>query len=381
MLLQLASYAQQQPPVSIRWQKGGALPFLAGQTRSPGYAGMVAGISNDLLLLAGGANFPDSMPWLGGKKKYYDEVFVFRNKGGALIPLPSDTKLLFPVAYAASCSTPNGVFYAGGENSDGISNKSFLLSWNKKKKELHTVRLPDLPFPVTNAAAIAAGSQVLITGGENTDSTLSSFIMLDLQNITAGWKVLPSVPQPLSHTVVISLTGENGNTQVYLMGGRKKNPDGISDFSATVFAYDMTAKTWANKPSLPYPLSAGTGIAAGKDKIILFGGDKGETFRKTEILIAALKNETSEVRKQELLHQKIQLQSSHPGFDQTVLLYDAAAGECTTAGTLSFETPVTTTAFAWDDCFVIPSGEIRAGVRTPQIRLGKIKNRRSSASK
>jgi len=39
---------------------------------APGMAGIIAGAHGGVLIAAGGANFPDKMPWDGGKKIYYD---------------------------------------------------------------------------------------------------------------------------------------------------------------------------------------------------------------------------------------------------------------------------------------------------------------------
>jgi len=55
------------------WRSAGELP-----ANSKGLAGPVTGVCNGKLIVAGGSNFPDSMPWLGGKKKYYSNGYVFR---------------------------------------------------------------------------------------------------------------------------------------------------------------------------------------------------------------------------------------------------------------------------------------------------------------
>ena len=52
------------------WEKVAELPRLNGQAH-PGLAGCYAGHHQGVLLVAGGANFPDGMPWDGGKKQYF----------------------------------------------------------------------------------------------------------------------------------------------------------------------------------------------------------------------------------------------------------------------------------------------------------------------
>src|SRR6188474_1845861 len=61
---------------SITWRQITPLPDPRG------YAGMFAGVAGGKLIVAGGANFPDTMPWEGGKKVWYDTVFVLDRSDG-----------------------------------------------------------------------------------------------------------------------------------------------------------------------------------------------------------------------------------------------------------------------------------------------------------
>ena len=45
-----------------------------------GVAGAFAGTSGGALLVMGGANFPDRMPWEGGTKLWYDTLFALDTK-------------------------------------------------------------------------------------------------------------------------------------------------------------------------------------------------------------------------------------------------------------------------------------------------------------
>jgi N-acetylneuraminic acid mutarotase len=139
--------------------------------------------------------------------------------------------------------------------------------------------------------------------------------------------------------------------------------------------YDVVANSWAEKKTLPYALSAGTGIMINANNIILFGGDKGVVFNKTETLIAAINAETDLVKKQELIKEKNKLQSQHPGFSKEVLWYNIKNDTWKIIGTIPFDAPVTTTAVKWKSNVVIPSGEIKAGVRSPKILVVKIQQK------
>lgn len=357
----------------LRWKEAAKLPTPSDVSKQLGVAGPFAGFHEDALLVAGGANFPDGMPWLGGKKKYYSDVFVFTKKtDGTLALFPVTFHLPYAVAYGASVSTPQGIVCAGGESEAGIVNSAFLLQWNKLKKEITVQSLPSLPIAVTNAFITADGNNVYLAGGETQNNVSTHFYVLDVSDTTKGWQELPSLPQPTSHAVILTQQNENGK-EIYIIGGRKKNRNGISDIYATVFKFDVIHQKWSKAKPLPYPLSAGTGVAFGSHSILLFGGDRGETFHKTEGLIAAINKEKDESKKEELIAQKAAVQSSHPGFSHDVLLYDTNSDTWKTNGIIPFAVPATTTAVKWGNDVFIPSGEIKAGVRTPQILGVEIK--------
>ncbi|MES2773028.1 MAG: galactose oxidase [Bacteroidota bacterium] len=355
----------------MQWQVAASFPAGAGQATALGFAGPVCGVHGPVMLVAGGANFPDGMPWLGGKKKYYDDVYVFKKKGDSIVLTKGEFKLPSAIAYAASCSVPNGILYAGGENDNGISNKVWLLQWNEATSAVTTVSLADLPIALTNAAVTVHGNMVYLAGGETAVAASDAFYCLDLSNTAAGWMQLPSVPIQVSHTVLGVLTA-GGHGSIYLAGGRKKNENGISDLYSLVYAFNIEKNQWIQKKSLPYRLCAGTGVAVNDSRLIMFGGDKGETFHRVETLIAAIGAEQDPAQKAILLRQKNDLQSKHPGFSKEVLIYDAGKDQWKAIGSIPYDAPVTTTAFKWGNDVIIPSGEIRAGVRTPNILKVKL---------
>jgi N-acetylneuraminic acid mutarotase len=52
-------------------------------------------------------------------------------------------------------------------------------------------------------------------------------------------------------------------------------------------------------------------------------------------------------------------------------LYDTIKDTWEKVGNIPFASPVTTVAVKWNGDVLIPGGEIRAGVRTPQFLLGR----------
>jgi N-acetylneuraminic acid mutarotase len=366
MLVTTETFAQKRPTIVQHWQIAGQLPASPGQKQPIGFAGPVAGISNNILLVGGGANFPAAMPWEGGKKKYYDDVFVYHVKDNRLQLLEMVYKLNEKIAYAASCTTSRGVLYAGGENENGISNRTRLLRWNKADQKIDIEELAALPLPVTNAAAAIHNNMVYLAGGETAAGVSNHFFCLDLNQHSPAWHELPALPVPVSHMVLIAGTTET-RPLIYLAGGRKKNANGLSDLYNNFYVFDINENKWVQKKSLPCPLMAGTGIACGADNILLFGGDTGKQFHETELLAQSINQTGDSTLKEKLIKQKNALQAAHPGFSKTVLLYNAGTDEWIAAGEMEYPAQVTTLAINWNGKVLIPGGEIRAGVRTPLI--------------
>lgn len=355
---------------SVEWRNAGSLPPLRTDAPHPGLAGALAGFHNNVLIIGGGANFPDSMPWLGGKKRYHDELYVFKRNAkdyehlkGYRFTLP------FPVAYGASCSTQEGVLYAGGENENGLVSTVMLIRYESGSSKIIIDRLPDLPYPVANGSVAGDGSKIYLAGGETTNGASDKLLCMELQRPETGWTVVTDLPHAVSHAVLL-IAGDPGHRYLYLIGGRKRSASGISKFFASNFRFDLYANRWDERASLPYGLSAGTGYSTGSE-IVLLGGDRGETFHATERLLAQISNEINPLKKDSLTRRKNQIQEKHPGFSREVLKYSVNEDKWIRIGQIPFDTPVTTTALRSGDFEVlIPGGEIRAGVRTPEIIQG-----------
>ena len=355
----------------IAWSVAAMLPSANGAEEQPGLAGPVTGIINNRLIVAGGANFPGGLPWHGNKKVFHNEIFFFEKENGQLVNATvSKQKLPAPVAYCANVTTPDGMVYIGGENEQGILDKVVLVTYKEPSNEIIFSDLPSLPLPLTNVVAAYSDHIIYVAGGNSKDGNSNKFFSLDLSEPGAGWQTLPDIPVKISFAVMtVQLNGDHNC--IYLIGGRRKNSNGLSDIFNTVYQFEIKDNRWKQKRSLPYPISAGTGIANGSNHILIFGGDKGETFSKEEKINAAIRNEKDEQKIKELTKEKITLLEAHAGFTSEVLLYNTITDTWKKSLPLPSGSPVTTTAIKWGDDIIIPSGEIKAGVRTPRILIGK----------
>ena len=376
MLSTLAVSAQKVSP-SIKWKFATELPPSRGQSKSLGFAGVINGVSNNVLIVAGGANFPHGLPWEGGKKYYTDEIHVLQKDGVNFIwNKKVIDKLPEPIGYCGSTSTDRGIAYVGGENENGISNRCYLLRWNNQKERVDIKVLPNLPVALTNIALTHIGNTLYAVGGDEEKISSSSFYSLNLDDAEPQWQTVTHLPIALANATAVFQYVKN-KKEIFVIGGRSKSLSGVSDLHHTVYAFNIDTQKWSECADISNGkyitnLSAACGVALGKDKILIIGGDNGKIFHQIESYIAQITKAKTPEEKVKLTEEKNDLSIHHRGFDKSVLLYDTNSDVWTKIGDLPFPAQVTTTAVMWNNDIVISNGEIRPGVRTPNIMIGKI---------
>src|ERR1041385_6647101 len=115
------------------WKQLPSLPHKEG------FAGSFAGVSHGALLVAGGANFPDKKPWEGGKKIWYDTVFVLEKPDGKWKVAGKLPRLL---GYGVSVTRGDCIVCVGGSDNSRHHADAFRLEW--KGGKLLTTDLPSL---------------------------------------------------------------------------------------------------------------------------------------------------------------------------------------------------------------------------------------------
>lgn len=373
MLTTTAVFAQKTPAEQIEWSIAAKLQAPDGQT-SIGFAGAINAVLQNRLIVAGGANFPDKKPWEGGKKHYSNEIHILEQTGNTFSWDKQKAYLPEAIAYCGNTSTKFGLVYAGGENEKGLSNQVFLMTWDSDQQIPVMKPLASLPIALTNVALTSIGNLVYAIGGDQEKSTSKAVFSLDLSHPEGVWQVLPELPIPLANSVVLAQ-----GSSIYVIGGRTKTATGISDLHSTVFIYHPEKGTWKAGAAITdgkevMNFSAGTGLALGKNEILIFGGDNGKTFHQIETYISRIAKTDDPAEKATLTAEKNQLSIQHKGFYKGLLRYDVGNNTWSKLGELTFPAQVTAMATKWNNNIIISSGEVQPGVRTPNITRGKIKD-------
>jgi N-acetylneuraminate epimerase len=303
-----------------------------------GLAGSFAGVSNGALLVAGGTNFPDKKPWEGGAKAWYDTVFVLERSNREW---KTAGRLPRPLGYGVSAKYASGVVCVGGSDGRTHFRDVFRLEWRDGK--LVTTELSPLPKPIANSCGALVGDTLYIAGGiEQPDAaqTTKDVWALDLGSAEPKWKSVAPVPERGRMLAVaaavgdsfyvvsgVDLSAENDGTPVrhYLRDGYRYNP----------------GEGWKQIADVPRPVVAAPSPAPmNTDGFYVLGGDDGAQVGRAP--------------------------EAHRGFSRSILKYQPSNDTWTELGA----TPaphVTTPCVLWNKLWVVPGGEMRPGVRSPEV--------------
>ncbi len=356
------------------------LPPNSGYTVQPGLAGLYTGMDDDVLIVAGGANFPDKMPWEGGVKTYYDEIFILQKNAGEEYSWGTVVqKIPFASAYGGAVETPYGLLCFGGNITDNCLSKSWFIDYIPGTGGVEIKPGPELPLPLTNFAFAKVDGSVYVAGGLSEPTSASGKHFFRLQ-LTGGnpldwtWETLPPW-EGKPRAFAVGVGQSNGLTNCfYLFSGRNVQSGNDPEILHDAHVFDPYLKQWSvvsEGKQKEFPFMAGTAFPVGAATIVFPSGASGELMKKQQAIenrIASLKDiAANETESDSLQTELINHLNNHPGFGNQLSAFNTITHETYNIGQISGTGQVTTTAVKWDNDVFIPSGEIRPGVRTPGI--------------
>lgn len=375
------SSKQEKMNKMITWTKLPDLPGTA-DTLSLGVSAPFAGVHKTHLLVAGGCNFPDKPVTEGGIKRYYAEIFVLNlNATEADMAWRQVGKLPWPVAYGASVQTPEGVVCLGGNNADSSLVEVVRIGWNTETNEVDMCTLPSLPAAMDNMAATLCGTRLYVAGGNEKGQGCRRFLSLDLMDLEKGWRVLPSFPgSSRIQPVMLSAMSSSGE-KVYLTGGFQPVQDEQAPrVPSDMLAYNPTTNTWSVETQLPRladgnlrSLTGGCGVKTSDSTLLFMGGVNRNRFytaldRPRQIALAKSLDNTTlvdslEAEGKAYMHQPVEWYA----FNTSLLRYNTRSCEWTNWGEYEQLARAGACAVAFNNALIIINGELKPGVRTPQV--------------
>lgn len=399
----------------LQWEELPALPASAG------LGGPIVGTCGEVLIVAGGANFPGGPPWPtgnlpAGRKVWHDQIYAIE-PGEAGWTLAG--QLPWSLAYAAAISTDEGVFVLGGETfgedpssetgrpANFASDRVLRLSWNASTRsvEVDVDALPPLPQPCRYHNAVQIGSVIYVTASWPRDASSGrldekGFWSLDLAVPPQERQWTSLSPWPGAPREKMMLAVQRGGADpryaspvgIYLFGGANwfRNPEGIFELNRYQYFSDgwrylPQTGEWTRVADLPPVSESGEIWPAGK----VFDSQQNAwvTRTATESPIGSPAPPAWENQPRPLAAASIlPMGGAHillfsgdsgryvtldpqerPPFPKDVLAYHTITDTWTVAGQMPTGV-VTTSAVRWNGRMVLPTGETRPGIRTPAVQ-------------
>ena len=309
-----------------------------------GVSALYAGVIDGNLLIAGGCNFPDTPAADGGKKVFYPDVYITSLSNDTAFEWKKIGQLPQAAAYGVTISTEKGLICVGGATATHSLSDVFLLSLQKDVLKKDT--LPSLPATIDNMAGALVGHSLYIVGGNVNGIPSSAMYMLDLLDLSGGWKKETDIPgEPRVQPVCVAQDGK-----LYIWGGFAPAIEGHqASLSVDGYMYSPETKEWS---SVATPCDA-------EGNEISLGGGMGTSF-----------GEGIYAGKEYL---------SHPvewyRFNRNLLLYHPQTNKWTTLGEYEQGARAGAVIVSQDGFHYIINGELKPGIRTNEINRIK-ENRR-----
>lgn len=317
-----------------RWKRLRPLPDAEG------FAAPFAGVSGGALIVGGGANITGDKWKEPFTKKWYDSVFVLEKPDGRW---RGGFKLPRPLGYGVSVTADGGVLCFGGSDSAQHYAESFRLEW--KSGAIKTTPLPALPLPCAQACGALVGRTIYLAGGIETPTAttaLHTFWALDLDAPQPIWRELDPWPGP-ERTLAVAGSDERS---FYLFSGAKltADPEGkpVREYLRDAYRY-TPGEGWTRLADLPRAAVAAPSpaLALPPSGLLVMTGDDGSNAAFQPV-------------------------AQHPGFPRNALRYDTHADAWALLDNGPFSRATVPTVL-WQGRWILPNGEVRPRVRTPEI--------------
>lgn len=316
----------------LSWTKLAPLPDAHG------FAGAFGGAHSGVLIVAGGANFPERKPWEGDPKVWHDTIFLLDHPASRWRQVG---RLIRPLGYGVSAQTADGIVCAGGSDARSHYADVFLLRLTNRVPAF--TPLPSLPRPCANASGAVLAGKIYLAGGLETPGSakaMKSFWVLDRLDRDAQWRELEPWPGPERILATVGVAGGS----FYLFGGAALAPgtNGIPLRRWLKDAYQFTPGLgWKRLPDLPrVAVAAPSPAPSNEGALWVLGGDDGSQTQTPP--------------------------NEHRGFRRDILAFDPMSGGWTTAGETPFAL-VTTPVIQWNGRLIIPGGETRPRIRSTEV--------------
>ena len=337
---------------------------------SQGVSACFAGKLSGKLIMAGGCNFPETSAANGGTKKFYSGIYATDFNSESTFHWKQIGNLPVATAYGVTLSIGNKLILIGGMNEKGSLSSVYSVALDKNQKVIIST-LPSLKYPMDNMAGAIIGKTIYVAGGKVNGKPSTQVFYLNLDNLKEGWLEAASFPgNPRVQPVMAAVSGG-----LYLWGGFSGAFDGHEPtLSTDGYKFSPDTNRWTklaspiNKKGKEVSLGGGVAIAVNDSLVLCTGGvDK-------NIFLEALQRE-SKLKGNKAMQNSIDY-LSHPvswyQFNKHVFLYNTLRNKWQLIADNDLMARAGATIVGAGNTFFLINGEVKPGIRTPEITKIKL---------
>jgi len=223
---------------------------------------------------------------------------------------------------------------------------------------------PDLPVGIKSGIAARVGDIAYVGLG----SAGSDLYALDLTNPAAGWVKRAAFSGPATNGAAAAVSG----SKIFVFSGNgKASAEAKSPvIFDTVYAYDTVADGWSKlDTTTPVGLSGARALALTDGRIALVGGYNKDLFDKYLADVTATDKEKNPEGFKKLVQSYMGMAPRVYRWNARLLAYDPSVNSWSSLGDNPFLPNCDPAMVAdGDDAFTLISGEIKPGLRTPEVK-------------
>lgn len=361
---------------SISWQYLSDLPTpktVPGVTKQIGVAQVVYGNIGNFVLVGGGANFPNKTVLEGGgaAKVRYADLYLYEESFRGL-ELVKQTKLPVELEGATSVQADGGLYIIGGAMNNGISSDILFITLNKDEDDVVIEKVGTLPFTYQmGVARLYNGSIYIATGNQNGPAS-GKLWKFDVKTKTTT--ELASLPVGAERNQPVGeILNDGSEDLLYVFSGATT----VGTAHVDGYAYSFKSNEWVPKSKVQIgiknvkeiSLLGARSVKINKNEMMVLGGFNKDVWADANAKMAAtgLQGDALQAFRKEYFERDPQ----DFGWNEEILIYNTITDSWRTIGKVPFLANCGQGLVVVGNNIYNISGEIKPGVRTPKIFVGK----------
>lgn len=332
-----------------------------------GVSGAYAGRLGSSIILAGGCNFPEAPVFEDGAKRFYKGIYsaCISSTKDSILNWVKIGELPEEAAYGVSIQSDETIYFIGGSNKEHQLQHVLKLSF--ENEDLKIEKLPKLPNGIDNMSGAMLRDKLIVTSGVVDGKPSNQQITLNLLDLSIGWVREQDIPVlPRSQSISFIEGGVYYISSGFFTGDNENIPEVSGETLKLVDGF------WnkCSEPEVDFTLSGSTVVNTQLGGTFAVGGVNKPIFLSAIERGYLLGNNLDDMARDSLKVESLKYLKHPPSwynFNTTLYLFDGVGQSWKPIVENINLARAGAIAVPFDNGFYLLGGEIKPGVRTPEI--------------